>query len=128
MGYTQSKNDYNLFLKQTNDSITLVSVYVDDIIITGNDPLSITSLKIYLHDTFSIKDLGKLHYFLGIEINYLPLDIFLSQNNFTQDLLKASGVSFFKLAVTPLPPNLKHSAHEGTPYTDPEFNRKMVAN
>lgn len=50
-------------------------------------------LKSYMYDTFCIKDLGKLHYFLGIEINYLLSGICLSQNKFTKDLLQAYNSS-----------------------------------
>lgn len=61
-GYTQSKNDYSLFLKHKGSHLTIVAVYVDDI----------HSLKSFLHNEFTIKDLGNLHYFLGIGITYVP--------------------------------------------------------
>ena len=59
--FLQSKNDYSLFIKKDGHNITVVAVYVDDIILTGNDINCISQLKHYLHDTFSIKDLGTLH-------------------------------------------------------------------
>jgi len=48
--------------------LVFVAVYVDDVILTGTDTTEIAQLKVYLDNTFKIKDLGRLHYFLGLEI------------------------------------------------------------
>lgn len=69
-GYIQSKNDYSLFIKEFDGHMTIVGVYVDDIIVTGSNVTEIDALKSHLHKVFSIKDLGLLHYFLGIEVSY----------------------------------------------------------
>ena len=95
--FLQSKNDYSLFIKKDGHNITVVAVYVDDIILTGNDINCISQLKHYLHDTFSIKDLGTLHYFLGLEVNYIVAGIFLSQTKFTKDLLKDQNTKISQL-------------------------------
>ena len=76
-----------------------IAVYVDDIIITGNDPEQITKIKNHLHQIFSIKDLGKLNYFLGIEVSYTDSGIVLHQNKFTKDLSTQSGFKIFKRVV-----------------------------
>lgn len=64
----QSKNDHNLFIKRSEQHITITDVYVDDIILSSKYMSSITTLKTHLHNTFSIKDLRIFHYFLGIEV------------------------------------------------------------
>ena len=102
-GFVQSKNDYSLFIKKDGHNITIVAVYVDDIILTGNDIACISQLKHYLNDTFSIKDLGILHYFLGLEVNYIDAGIFLSQAKFTKDLLKDSKHLTFHICCYPSP-------------------------
>ena len=56
----------------------LVLVYVDDIIISGNNSKAIQVFKMYLSDYFYMKDLGPLKYFLGIEVARNPTGIFLS--------------------------------------------------
>lgn len=64
-GFTQSKLDYSLFTHQSSSSMTIVAVYVDDIIVTGNNAPLISQLKAHLHHVFSIKDLGRLSFFFG---------------------------------------------------------------
>ena len=70
LGFTQSRNDYSLFVKRQGGFITILGVYVDDILIKGNHIIEINHIKKHLHDTFTIKDLWQLHFFLGIEISY----------------------------------------------------------
>jgi len=68
MGYTQSMNDHSLFINSSEGSFTTLLVYVDDIILAGNDKEEIVQIKQALNQTFKIKDLGDLRYFLGLEV------------------------------------------------------------
>ena len=79
---------------------------MEDIILTGNDIHGIKGLKSHMYSIFSIKDLGRLNYFLGIEVTYAKGGIILSQQRFTSALLRDSGINSFKTAATPLPINL----------------------
>lgn len=65
-GFTNSKADSSLFTLKTTHGLTLVLVYVEDILITGSDTQYITQLITTLHTRFVMKDLGTLSYFLGI--------------------------------------------------------------
>lgn len=78
-GFNQSKADYSLFTRSHGSSFIALLIYVDDIIITGNDPTSIKSLMGVLHEKFHIKDLGDLKYFLGIEVSRSKRKIVISQ-------------------------------------------------
>ena len=126
MGYQQSKNDYSLFLNKSLTRITIVVVYVDDILIIGSNTVETYHVKRPLHTLFGIKDLGNLHYFLGLEVSYVDEGIILSQRKFTTDLLKDSGLNCSRHASTPLPLNCKLDPNQGDLLLDPTYYRAMV--
>jgi len=78
-GFVQSRVDYSLFTKTQGKLFTALLIYVDDILITGNDPASIAATKTFLHSRFNLKNLGNLKYFLGIEVSASKKGIFISQ-------------------------------------------------
>ena len=86
-GMQKSKSDHFIFYRNSQASIILLVVYVDDIILTGNDMVGISSLKSFLHDQFHTKDLGMLKYFLGVEVMRNKHEIFLFQWKNVLDLL-----------------------------------------
>ena len=86
-GIQKSKSDHSIFYRNSQACIILLVVYVDDIIITGNDMTSISSLKSFLHGQFYTKDLGMLKYFLSVEVMRSKRGIFLSQRKYVSDLL-----------------------------------------
>ena len=67
-GYKQSNSDHTLFLKKQNDRITCLIIYMDNMIITGNDEEEICALKNQLSQEFEMKDLRRLKHFPGIEV------------------------------------------------------------
>ena len=113
LGYQQSKNDYSLFINKSSTDITIAAVYIDDIMLTGSNPAEIEHVKQHLHKCFGIKDLGRLHYFLGMEVSYLPEGVVLSRKKFTTELLHDSHLSNSKATSTPLPLHCKLSPEEG---------------
>ncbi|XP_019265889.1 PREDICTED: uncharacterized protein LOC109243414 [Nicotiana attenuata] len=78
----------------SSGNIVILVVYVDDIILTGNNLVEISALKDFLDNEFKIKDLGLLHYFLGIEVNASPSGVFLNQRKFDSKLKADSGELF----------------------------------
>ena len=100
--FEQSKYDSSLFLRKTSTGCVLLLVYVDDIIITGTDSLLITSLQQQLKDSFHMKDLGTLTYFLGLEVHNVASGVFLNQHKYTQDLISLAGLQDSSFVDTPL--------------------------
>lgn len=78
-----------------------------------------------LHNQFAIKDLGKLNYFLGLEISYLNDGLFLSQTKYAKDILERANMLEAKPAPTPLSPTASFSS-TGEPYSDPTHYRSIV--
>jgi hypothetical protein len=80
-GYCQSNADHTLFYKHNCDLVAILIVYVDDIVITGDDSKEIQNLKQYLSHEFEVKDMGFLRYFLGIEVTRGSKGIFYLKEN-----------------------------------------------
>lgn len=65
--YKHSLIDYSLSIKHENSSFTILLIYIDDIVLFGNDLSEINSVKAYLHNCFKIKDLCNIRFFIGLE-------------------------------------------------------------
>ena len=85
----KSTTDHSVFYHHTctRQCIYLV-VYVDDIVITGSDKVSIQKLKKHLFNHFQTKDLGKLEYFLGIEVVRFNSNMIISKRKYILDILE----------------------------------------
>jgi histone deacetylase 1/2 len=92
-----------------------VLVYVDDIIMASSSEEATNSLLKDLEREFVLKDLGDLHYFLGIEVKRNSDGLILSQGKYTEDIIKRTGMSNSKPINTPLFSVEKLSATEGDP-------------
>jgi Reverse transcriptase (RNA-dependent DNA polymerase) len=106
-GYTQSDSDHTLFYRKRQEKIAVLIIYVDDMIITGDDQDEIDRLEKKLFEEFEMKDLGGLKYFLGIEVARTKEGISLSQRKYVLDLLVETGMLDCKPVDTPVVQNLK---------------------
>ncbi|KAJ0909110.1 putative RNA-directed DNA polymerase [Helianthus annuus] len=101
-GFKQSKCDHSLFILNKDNVTVFLLVYVDDIVLTGNSVVEIEKIKKVLHDTFKIKDLGILKYFLGIEVLYNKGEVCFSQRKYCLELLNEFGYLGCKPVNTPI--------------------------
>ncbi|XP_071679420.1 uncharacterized mitochondrial protein AtMg00810-like [Lolium perenne] len=102
-------------------------VYVDDIIVASSSDLAITRLVKNLNDNFAIKDLGDLHYFLGIEVKRTRNGLLLTQQKYATDLLEKLGMRVCKAAPTPLSVSDPLSLMDGDPLgSDDSTNYRSV--
>jgi hypothetical protein len=127
MGYRQSQGDHTLFIKHSpSGGVTALLVYVDDIIVTGDDDKERQILSQCLAKEFEIKALGRLKYFLGIEVAHSRQGIFISQQKYITDLLKETGKTACKPASTPIDPNLRLGQAEEDAAVDREMYQHLV--
>ena len=91
-GFQRSTYDYSVFVRHSSIGIVVLIVYVDDIIISGIDSIGIANLKRYLGQHFHTKDLGTLHYFLGIEVARSSQGLYLSQRKYILDLFSETSL------------------------------------
>ena len=97
----------------------MLLLYVDDMVITSSDNASIQRLKEQLQASFHMKDLGNLHYFLGLEVHSTSKGIFLHQHKYATDLISMAGLQSAKPVDTPLEVNVKYHRNDGDLLPDP---------
>ncbi|CAL0299836.1 unnamed protein product [Lupinus luteus] len=126
-GYVKSNADYSMFIKAFGSNFTAILIYVDDLILTGNDILEIDRMKHLLNSEFSIKDLGNLKFFLGMEIARSAEGILLYQRKYTLDLLQETGMLAAKPCSTPMEYSIKliHSK-SGDLLPNPSTYRRLI--
>jgi len=121
-----SKADTSLFLYRTETITMYLLIYVDDIIITTSNPVAITELLQLLSSDLAVKDLGDLHYFLGVEVIKLDSSLLLSQKRYIMDLLKKTNMHEAKPITSPMASSSALSAFTGDPMEDPSLYRSTV--
>ena len=90
-----------MFVLCTGSHILILLLYVDDIILTGSSTTLLHSFISTLSNQFAMKDLGDLHYFLGLQVTRTPAGIFLSQQKYVADLLHKFHLHTTKPVTTP---------------------------
>ncbi|RVW19661.1 Retrovirus-related Pol polyprotein from transposon RE1 [Vitis vinifera] len=125
-GFINSIADTSLFIFNNHDTILYLLVYVDDIIITGNNVEAAQTFIQQLSQRFSLKDLGPLTYFLGVEVTSHTNGLFLSQRKYIVDLLNRTHMTEAKPAPTPLATSPILTLQSGTPLSDPTEYRTVV--
>ncbi|KAK3036481.1 hypothetical protein RJ639_030828 [Escallonia herrerae] len=125
-GFLQSHADHTLFTYRKGDVFLSVLVYVDDLILAGNNSTANSSFKKYLNDCFKLNDLGPLKYFLGIEAARGQRGLFLSQHKYALDILSESGLSASKPAAFPMEQNHGLTLAGGPLLSDPGPYRRLI--
>ncbi|RDX67894.1 hypothetical protein CR513_53177, partial [Mucuna pruriens] len=124
---TRSEADHFVFYcHSSSGKCVYLVVYVDDIVITGNDDIKISQLKQCLFNHFQTKDLGHLKYFLGIEVAQSKEGIVIPQRKYALDISQETSMSNCKPIDNPMDPNMKLMVKHGERYSDPERYRRLV--
>ncbi|XP_019051427.1 PREDICTED: uncharacterized protein LOC109113940 [Nelumbo nucifera] len=123
-GLKQAPRAFEKFRRK--QGVTILFLYVDDILITGDDIERISRLQQLLSKSFKMKDLGPLTYFLGLEVSRNSRGYFVNQQKYAADLVKLANLSDSKIVGTPLELNLKLNKDDGSPLEDPTLYRQLV--
>lgn len=120
-GFHESKFDSFLFIFWNTSHIFLVLIYVDDLIVTGTNTTLMSYFIFALSSFFPIKDLGHLHYFLGIEelVHWTKQGLFMSQSRYISNLLIKSNMHNAKPVANPMFTTIKLIALDGVTFDDP---------
>ena len=124
--YKQVQTDHTLFHKTIGKKITILIVYVDDIIVTGNDEVEIGRIKQRLAQDFEMKDLGNLRYFLKMEVARNKNGISISQRKYVLGFLRDTGMMGCKPVDTPMDANVKLDMKENDEPVDKGQFQRLV--
>ena len=126
-GMIRSTSNYSVFYKHTSTGQCIyLIVNVADIVITSSDQDGIQKLKQHLFSHFQTNDLGKLKYFLGIEVAQSNSEVVIFQRKYTLDILANTGMLNCKFVDTPMDPIVKLVPGRGEPLRDPGRDRRLV--
>ena len=126
VGFLNSTADTSLFTYHRGSDIIYVLVYVDDMVITGNNNRVIDAFIAAISTRFSLKDLGELSYFLGIEATRTSKGLHLIQKKYVLDLLTRTNMIDARPVSTPMSPTPKLSLNSGTPMDNPSEYRAVL--
>ena len=123
-GFLGSSFDTTVFLRRSGHGITILLLYVNDMIITGDDMEGIQDLKHFLGHQFEMKDLSSLNYFLGLEVSSSTNGYYLTQAKYTSNMISRASITYNKIVDTPIDLN----SHDGESLSDATLYRQLVGN
>ena len=115
-----------LFLHRIDKDTILLLLYMDDMIITGDDLSGIQELNNFLSQQFEMKDLGHLSYFLGLEIINSTVGLYITQAKYASELLSRAGLIDSKTVDIPVKLNAHLTPSRGKPLSNPSLYKHLV--
>jgi hypothetical protein len=126
-GFDKCPNEQTLFTKRSKEGKMLIaSVYVDDLIYTGDDEEMISSFKCSMMQVFEMTDLGKMKFFLGIEVSQQGDGIFICQKKYALEILKRFGMIESREVNSPIVSGSKLSKDADGVAVDESFYKQII--
>jgi hypothetical protein len=125
LGFVETKSDTSLFICRRGSDTAYLLLYVDDIVLTASSAGFLKHIIEALQREFAMTDMGQLHHFLGISVTRSANGMFLSQRQYSQDILERAGMSACKPCSTPVDLHSKLSA-DGPPVADATQYRSLA--
>ena len=118
--------DSNLYIKQDNESILIIEVYVDDIIFGSDDDSLSQQFAKDMQKEFEMSLLGELTFFLGLQISQRTEGIFITQTKYIKEMLKKFQMEDCKPVSTPMITDCKLSKDDESKEVDQRLYRSMI--
>jgi hypothetical protein len=125
-GFQKSLSESTLYVKKIDDDVLIVSLYVDDLLVTGSNLQQIERFKQDMMQAFEMSDLGLMSFFLGMEIKQSRGVIFIGQEKYAKEILKKFQMENCKPTATPMNQKDKFSKEDGTARVNEEKYRSLI--
>ncbi|KAG8484776.1 hypothetical protein CXB51_021144 [Gossypium anomalum] len=127
LGFEKSLSEPTLYVKKSKDkTLLIVSIYVDDLLVTGSNDVLVNEFKAQMQEVFDMTDLGVMTYFLGMEVNQTNRGIFISQHAFSLKILDKFSMQNCKPVSTPIAQGEKLSSIGDHVRVDEKEYRSLV--
>ncbi|KAM2718779.1 hypothetical protein EV1_030652 [Malus domestica] len=124
--FTKCPHEHALYVKVKDGDILIVCLYVDDLIFTGSNPSMFEEFKKVMTKEFEMTDIGLMAYYLGIEVKQSEEGIFISQESYTNEILKKFKMHDCKPISTPVECGVKLTKHDEGESVDPTVFKSLV--
>lgn len=107
LGFTRCPYEPAVYTRKENDEVLIITVYVDDLLVTGSNAVVIEKFKTEMNNKFQMSNLGKLSYYLGIEVEQNDGCIVLKQSGYARKILEKAGMLECNPTTYPMDPKLQ---------------------
>jgi len=126
LDFKKSLSESTLYIRNSNSDYIVVSLYVDDLFVTGNNPSMINKFKAEMMKVFEMTDLGEMSYFLGMEVQQNQYGIFICQQKYAKETLKKFKMEECKSMTTPMNVKEKFCKDDGADKVDEAIYRSLI--
>ncbi|XP_034707553.1 uncharacterized mitochondrial protein AtMg00810-like [Vitis riparia] len=124
--FVKSPREATLYVKGTDANLIVVSVYVDDLLVTGSNEKLVEEFKVEMLEVFEMTDLGLMSYFLGMEVKQDHDGVFISQKKYAKEILNKFHMEDCKRTSTPMNQKEKFSKDDGAEKVDESQYRSLI--
>lgn len=125
-GFKKCYCEHTLFIKTEKEGVLILSLYVDDLIYTSNSATMLEEFRSAMEKEFAMTDLGKIKYFLGVEVTQNEKGIFICQKKYAEETLKKYGMEDCNSVRNPMVRGIKLSKEGSGGRVDPTSFKQLV--
>ena len=126
LGFHKSLSEFTLYIKKIEEDILIVSLYVDDLLVTRSNAGFVNKFKVEMEQVFNMTDLGEMSYFLGMEVHQKQNEIFICQQKYAKEILKKFRMEECKPTSTPMNQKEKFYKEDGAEKVYEGLYRSMI--